>query len=191
MSLINDALKRAQQTQEQNPPPTPPLEFRPAEANSRPARRSTLMFVALSLVVVLLLGLTGTLIWYVSQARAANLRVAARTAETPPPSPPPVMSAPPVAPAPAVVPPPPPQFEHPEEPNTNRVPVIADATEVIQPTVLKLQGIAFDPQKPSAIINGRSLYLGDRVEKFRLVAISPVAVTLVSDTETNVLSLSH
>jgi cytoskeletal protein RodZ len=190
MSLINDALKRAQQTQEQNPPPTPSLEFRPAEANSRPARRSTLMFVALALVVVLLLGLTGTLIWYVSQARAADLRVAARTAETPP-SPPPVVAAPPVVPAPAVAPPTPPQFEHPEEPNTNRVPVSADAGEVVQPTALKLQGIAFDPQKPSAIVNGRSLYLGDRVEKFRLVAISPVAVTLVSDTETNVLSLSH
>jgi hypothetical protein len=190
MSLINDALKRAQQTQEQNPPPTPPLEFRPAEATSRPARRSTLMFVALALVVVLLLGLTGTLIWYVSHALSADLRVAARTAETPPP-PPPVVPATPSAPAPEVALPTPPQFEHPEEPNTNRVPVIADATEVIQPTVLKLQGIAFDPQKPSAIINGRSLYLGDRVDKFRLVAISPVAVTLVSDTETNVLSLSR
>jgi hypothetical protein len=190
MSLINDALKRAQQTQAQNPPPTPPLEFRAAEANSRPARRSTIMFVALALVVVLLLGLTGTLIWYVSHTRAANLRVAARTAETPLPSPP-VVSATPVAPAPAVAPPTPPQFEHPEEPNTNRVPVLADAAEVVKPIALKLQGIAFDPQKPSAIINGRSLYLGDHVEKFRLVAISPVAVTLVSGTETNVLSLSR
>jgi hypothetical protein len=188
MSLINDALKRAQQTQEQNPPSTPPLEFRAAEANSRPVRRSTLMFVALTLVVVLLLGLTGTLIWYVSHAASTNLRVAARAAETPPL---PAVSATPVAPAPPVAPPTPPQFEHPEEPNTNRVPVIADATEMIQPAVLKLQGIAFDPQKPSAIINGRSLYLGDRVEKFRLVAISPVAVTLVSGAETNVLSLSH
>lgn len=188
MSLINDALKRAQQTQAQNPPPTPPLEFRAAEQTPPPARRSTLMFVALALVVVLLLGLTGTLIWYVSQARAEKLRVAARAAEVPVP---PAASAIPSIPPPEVAPPAIPQFEHPEEPNTNRVPVSAEVAEVVRPTVLKLQGIAFDPQKPSAIVNGRSLYLGDRVEKFRLVAISPVAVTLVSDTETNVLSLSH
>jgi cytoskeletal protein RodZ len=188
MSLINDALKRAQQAQAQNPPPTPPLEFRAAEANAGSARRSTVMIVAVTLVVVLLLGLTGTLIWYVSQARAEKFRVAARTTEVPmPPAAPEIPSVPP----PEVVPSSIPQFERPEEPNTNRVPVSADAGEVVQPTVLKLQGIAFDPQKPSAIVNGRSLYLGDRVEKFRMVAISPVAVTLVSDTETNVLSLSH
>lgn len=188
MSLINDALKRAQQTQAQNPPPTPPLEFRAAEANAGSARRSTVMIVAVALVVVLLLGLTGTLIWYVSQARAEKLRVAARTAEVPVQ---PVAQANPAVVPPEAAPPAPPQFEHPEQPNTNRVPVSADVAEVVKPIELKLQGIAFDPQRPSAIVNGRSLYLGDRVEKFRLVAISPVAVTLVSDTETNVLSLSH
>jgi hypothetical protein len=84
-----------------------------------------------------------------------------------------------------------------EEPDTNRVPVLAEVVaEVVAEVrpvvaVLKLQGIAFDPQKPSAIINGRTFYLGDVVEDFRLIGISPVAVTLVSATETNVLSLSR
>jgi hypothetical protein len=190
MSLINDALKRAQQTQAQNPPPTPPLEFRPAEANSPGSRRSALLLVGLALVVLLLVGLTGTLIWYVSQTAAPNLHVTARTAS-------PTTLATPTNVAPAVetelesAPAAPPQFEHPEEPNTNRVPVRAEAGEVGPAPGLKLQGIAFNPHQPSAIINGRTLNLGDHVDGFRLIGISPVAVTLVSATETNVLSLSR
>jgi hypothetical protein len=191
MSLINDALKRAQQTQAQNPPPPTPLELRPAEPTAHPTGRPTLVLVALALVVVLLVGLAGTLIWYVSHTRSANVRAAARTANLPAVPPAPTAGAEEASLETAT------KFEHPREPDTNRVPVLAEVVaEVVAEVrpvvaVLKLQGIAFDPQKPSAIINGRTLYLGDVVEDFRLIGISPVAVTLVSATETNVLSLSR
>jgi hypothetical protein len=56
---------------------------------------------------------------------------------------------------------------------------------------LRLQGISFNPSAPSAVVNGRVLYLGDTVNGFRLTAISPVAVTLERGTESLVLDLSR
>src|SRR5690349_2791699 len=125
MSLINDALKRAKQAQAENPPTTPALEFRAAEPEPRQHPRTTLLIVGLSLVVVMILGLAGLLIWFVTQSKPAVLPVAARVADAPlaplsqsaPPSAPvvkPVGSSEPVE-----------QIEKPEEPNTNGVPVSA------------------------------------------------------------------
>jgi len=197
MSLINDALKRAQQAQQENPPPTPDLEFRPVAAGQNPpARRTTWLVLGLTLVIVLLLGMAGTLLWFVTQTNSAPLHIAARKTDAPLPAPqsevaplatistPTLLPEPPLAPAPTE------QFDHPDEPNTNRVPV-AELTAPDAAPALKLQGIFFNPSAPSVVVNGKTAYLGDRVNGFRLVAVSPVAATFVSATATNVLSLSE
>lgn len=188
MSLINDALKRAKQTQQDNPPATPALEFRAAEPGQKENRRTTLLIVGLSLVVVLILGLAGLLVWYVTQSKPTPLPVTARVADAPLP---PLQQNATTSPTPTVSSKQPNEYiERPDDENTNTVPVVAAIAAAIQPVAIKLQGIYFNPSSPSAIVNGRTLYLGDRVNGFRLIAISPVAVTLVSATETNVLSLS-
>lgn len=196
MSLINDALKRAQESQEENPPTTPPLEFRPVEPGQREQRRTTWLVVGLALVLIGILGLAAMLVWFVSQAKSAPLAVAARVVDPPLPA----VSPEPVA-APAAAPTNTPVMaEAPalgevlkplDEPGTNGVPVVAAVVAAVLPPPLKLQGIFFNPQNPSAVVNGRSVYLGDRVGGFRVMGISPVAVTFVTGTETNVLSLSE
>ncbi len=193
MSLINDALKRARQAQQENPPVTPPLEFRPVEAASRENRRTNLLAVGLTLVIMAILGLSGLLVWFVSQSRHPAVPVTAREVVAPaaPPTNAALLSPPPPAAQDAgVLKPIVPQPEDLGLPNTNRVTVAIETPAVPPPPPLKLQGIFFNPQNPSAVVNGRTVYLGDRVNGARVIGISPVAVTLVSATETNVLSLS-
>jgi hypothetical protein len=183
MSLINEALKRAKQAQEENPPALPPLEFRPEEPGQIQPRRATLLIVGITLVVVMILGMAGMLVWFVAQAKSA-LPVIARVADAPLAANPHTMpaSAQPVS-APG-------QFEPSDPPNTNPVPVVTELVAAVPPPVLKLQGIFFSPNRPSVVVNGKTIYLGDRVNGFRLIAVSPVAATFVSGAETNVLSLS-
>lgn len=197
MSLINDALKRAKKAQQENPPATPPLEFRAVEPGQSENRRVTLLVVGLSLVFVAVLGLAGVLVWFVSQSKPATLPVAARVADAPiaplPKREPAAVTA--VATTdmvePALAKPTSEIIDNPDEPNTNGVPVIATIIEAIKPPPLKLQGIFFNPNAPSVVVNGRTIYLGDRVGSFRLLAVSPVSATFASATETNVLSLSE
>jgi hypothetical protein len=171
MSNINDSLKRAQQAQQENPPTTPPLEFRPVEPSQPSERRPALLYVGVALVSVAILGLSGLLIRVITQSDSSTLVVAARVV------------APPLAPLAAA-------SIAPAEPKTNAAVDVA-AAMVNPPAPMKLQGIFFNPQNPSALVNGQSVYLGDRVDGFRVMGISPVAVTMVSATATNVLSLSR
>lgn len=166
MSLINDALKQAKQTQEQNPPPTPPLQFRPVEPGQPNHARAPLVVVGLSLALIVIVALGAMLVRFVEQKSATELRVAARTVDEP-------------APAAVVV-----------EPETNALPVPA-LTEPPPPPVPKLQGISFHPTHPLAVVNDRTVVIGDRVGGFRVLAITRGSVTLGSATETNVLSLSE
>ena len=171
MSHINDALKRAQEAQQENPPTTPPLEFRPVEPDQQPPRRSTTLLVGLSLVIVAILGLSSLLVYFISQSDSSTLQVAARVID------------PPLAPLAAV-------SNAPAEPKTNAAVDVAAAVVTPPAPPMKLQGIFFNPRNPSALVSGQSVSLGDHVGGFRVVGISPVAVTLVSATATNVLSLS-
>lgn len=199
MSLVNDALKRAKQNQEANPPATPPLEFRPVEPAQVEGRRTSLLLVGLSLVIVAIVGMCATLVWYVSQKNgpallveaAANPRPAAPRTNAPaqpaPKSKPPVMVVEPAMAATAVI-------ETVQTAVTNNEPVVAAViavAEALKPAPLKLQGIFFNPKNPSAIVNGRTVSLGERVGGFFVLAISPTAVTLANNTTTNVLSLSE
>ena len=163
MSLVNDALKRAKQAQQENPPPVPPLQFRPVEPANEAQPGSPVLIVGAVLGLMVLIGLGGLLVWAVAGKQGAALQVEARTV---------VQPAPVVAPAKTV---------------TNVEPVVVEPP---QPE-LKLQGIFFNPRSPSAVVNGRTLYVGDRVGGLSVTAITPKAVTLTSKTLTNVLSLSE
>ena len=60
-----------------------------------------------------------------------------------------------------------------------------------KPPPLKLQGIVYDPKRPSAVINGRTVFVGDRIRQLRVVAITAETATLVDSSHTNVLSLAE
>lgn len=60
-----------------------------------------------------------------------------------------------------------------------------------KPAPLKLQGIVYDPKRPSAVINGRTVFVGDRIRQMRVIAITPETATLVDSSHTNVLSMAE
>jgi hypothetical protein len=107
------------------------------------------------------------------------------------PQPPPASAALMVAsntPAPAnalapVAPPPPNQ----EAPVTNLP--FAAAPPPPRPPPLKLQGIVFNPENPSATINGKPLFIGEHIGEFQVVAIGRDTATLVGPGQTNLLTL--
>lgn len=183
MSLINDALKRAKKAQQENPPPTPDLEFRPVEP-AQGHSRSSLYLAGAVLGLIVILGLGGLLVWVVTQQREASLPVEAKTLVPAvpvevAPVPPPAVATPELA-APV---------SSPEEAMTNTLP--AAVVEPPPAPELKLKGIFFNPRRPSAVVNDRTVYVGDRVSGFSVLAITPETVTLGNTTETNVLSLSE
>jgi hypothetical protein len=55
--------------------------------------------------------------------------------------------------------------------------------------LLRLQAIVYDRLHPSAIINGRTLLLGDKFGELCLVALTSKSVTLAGEGKTNVLTL--
>jgi len=213
MSLINDALKRAKQAQQQAPPPpNPGPEFRPVEP-SQYARHGVGVLLPTALALVALLGLL--FLWQLSrngdsvralqagpapttpapERRALAPREADNTtaqsqspalrdrlpAVTPPASPVPE----PVAGAPANASAPAPSVAATASTNS----AVAPEPPAPKPPPLRLQAIVFDPKRPSALINGKTLFLGDHIGAFRLVALDQESATLVSLAETNVLAL--
>jgi hypothetical protein len=52
-----------------------------------------------------------------------------------------------------------------------------------------LQGIYWRPFKPSAVVNGKTLDVGDRLEQARVTAIDQQSVTLTVDGKSKVLQL--
>ncbi len=60
-----------------------------------------------------------------------------------------------------------------------------------KPPAMKLQGIIFDPKRPSAVINGRTVFIGDRIHGMRVVAITSGTATLVGAGHTNLLSMAE
>lgn len=180
MSLVNDALKRAKQAQQHQPPSTPPLEFRPVEPTQEGKAGSPLLLVGgvLGLTAAVLLG--GLLVWVMANSQSARLQAEAKTVKE--------TALTNSAPANLATNGQAGLGNSPEEAMTNTQPVAA----VVPPKPeFKLQGIFFNPRSPSAVVNGRTVYVGDRVTGFRVATITPEAVTLTSATQTNVLSLSQ
>jgi len=161
MSLINDALKRAAQK-----PPSPPSASELA-SGLRPAEERASGFPVLSLLIVLI-PLIALGVWFLAKGLQLDEQpktdsetlVAAREPEPP---------AAPVA-RPAVL-----------TPTNAPVAVPAPAT------VYKLQGIYWRPSRPSAVVNSKTVYVGDRVDNARVTAIDQESVTLTVNGESKVL----
>ena len=193
MSLINDALKRAKEAQQQNPPPTGGPALKLAEpATTKPASNAKSWLYLMVACVVL----GNALLFFAIKDRGAKSGAAPATPTGPaaaPANPAPVIAAAvaPAAPPPAKVP----------IVSANATPVGAPVVVVVEtnsvaaqpeppkPAPLKLQSIIYNPSRPSAMISGKFLFVGDKVQGFRVTAINQETVTLIGNGQTNVLSL--
>lgn len=214
MSLINDALKRAKAAQQQAPLPTPDLPFRPVEPAQQRARRGLGLAVPIMLTLVACLLLFFLWQWAQTPENEASIDVAARTAASEPLDPAQTETAAPVTtapPEPAAQPASPPTpavtaagvaatnapaatanakvADAKQSAATNAAPVVEPAQP--KPAPLRLQGIVYQPGHSSAMISGKTVYTGDKIRDFRVVAIDQESVTLVGAGQTNVLSLSE
>ncbi len=207
MSLINDALKRAnaarppQLTGEEHVPP-----MRPVPGNSV-AVIWPLILAPIVLLVVLMMA-----IWFLwrgweasrqTHAQVAQPAVAARepaapSTPSPVPSalPVPIVAAeenaaesslPPAVPETPAQVPPAPRAPTPALPTTAAV--AAAPAPPIKQTPLKLQGIFYRPRKPAVVINGKSLFIGESIENVTVIAIDRSSATVVQAGRTNVLTL--
>jgi hypothetical protein len=169
MSLINDALKKASQT----PTPTTPAPTKEPlhVATHTPAPRWP-FFVVPPLVAIVFA--TGTFMvmrgWQGSRGVSAK-ETAPQIQATP-------ESVALKVPVPAAVP-------KAEPAPTNAV---AAAPAPVFPT-LKLQGVIWNPRRPSAVINGKSLFIGEKVERAVLTAIEQDSVKVTWNGEERVLTL--
>jgi hypothetical protein len=175
MSLINDALKRAKETQPQGVAAAGP-SLQPVLTAQR--ARPDFLLPMLALVILLLAAL---LFWAwshgveVVKVRANSFPVAVTPSPVAEPSP--VAPANPVVAAAAV------------EPMTNAV-VAAPVVEPVKPVTYKLQSIFYFAKNPSAVINGKTVYAGSRVGEAHVVAIGKESATIMLATgETQLLEL--
>ncbi len=190
MSLINDALKRAKQAQQENAAPPLDLPLRPAEPVQKRSSSLPLLTVA-ALIVAVLLG--GGFIFMALQKWNATPQVVNATQTD--------VSLPPMLDSSAM-----PTSGQPTttatEPNltTNLPPAstpdasIAATPEPSKPVVPKLQGIFYNPSRPSAVVNGKTVYVGSRAGEardFLVLEISRESVTVGNGSQTNVLVLEE
>jgi hypothetical protein len=214
MSLINDALRRARQAQNEKPPPQPAPVFRPVDPESQPAKAGPGFLVLLALGMAGLLALL--LVWQLSgrngsstKAQPPSLSVAARPITSPdsgaaPP-------AEPLAQRPAsvsrsetarnsLVASPDPtaaSTSAASASNTNALPTLSEPAQTNgllavaepAPPPLKLQSIVFNPKRPSSMINGKIMFVGDKIRDLRVTVIRPNEVILAGPGRTNILSL--
>jgi hypothetical protein len=209
MSLINDALKRTKEAQQQNPPPAGGPTLRPADA--APAKSgSGAQMLLFTLVAAIILG--NLLLWLALKDRghqptAANNATPVAVAAAAPAAPaapvavaavaPPAAPAEPVAPAPTNLAPA--ALATADAPTNAAVagttitnePATEPAVVFVnpKPAPLRLQSIIYNPSRPSAMIGGKFLFLGDSIQGFRLIAIDQETVTLAGNGQTNVLRL--
>ena len=216
MSLINDALRRAKEAQRQAPPPpSPQMQFRPVEPTQHP-RHGLGLIVPATLAVVALLALF--FVWQWAQrstamgpreVRALTPPAAPATIAPQPATPPPEAVAAPVQPSPpAELSPRPdavtavanllpvtssttrasPPLVQEQESNDTRSVVIAPPPAPKSPP-LRLQAIVFNPKRPSVLISGRTLFVGEKLGDLRVVAIDRESATLVGAGKTNILTM--
>jgi hypothetical protein len=208
MSLINDALRRAQAAQQQPPPPpltpVPPRPLEPAQH----ARHNLGLMVPVGLAMLALLALLFVWLWAQRESKATGLQQARALSA---PAAPAIITPQPAPPMVAVTPPPA-QPSEPQEPDSGLTPPAAapatpDTPQAAggqgpetanpvavtppppKPAPLRLQAILFNPKRPSAQINGKTLFIGDKLGDSRVVAIGQESATLVGAGKTNVLIL--
>jgi hypothetical protein len=213
MSLINDALKRAKEAQQQAASPlTPGPQLRPAEPLPR-ARQGLGLTLPVALAALALL--LAFMVWQLAQRQSP-----VRAMTPPPPVPQEKAEATPAAipgdvaaaapasvPAPVTVPAPEPASapvaaasptpaSAQPPPAASQTPVTPNPAPMVEPVApkpppLRLQGIVFNPARPSAVINGRTVFIGDRIGEQRVLAIDRESATLAGGGQTNILSLEQ
>jgi hypothetical protein len=225
MSLINEALRHAKNSDQVKAPPPVPQPMRPVE--TAPKRPNSA--IVLSVAIVLLLVLAGVFI-----GLAFTLRGKSSVAENNSPKPAPAFEAKqtpkpadthspgtivanakqPAKAPPAKTPDPtvkvttspspataqtavasPAKSQTTPEPATTMAaarPSAAAPANIAQPkpAMPVLRGIYFNPTRPSAVLNTRSVLVGDIVSGFRVTEITKDSVTVTSDGKTNVLTLT-
>jgi hypothetical protein len=191
MSLINDALQRAKQ-QTTQPTPPPGLPLRPVEVTTSPKKSSGLLLPITCASLVCVAGLLG-LIAFGSNRSSKGISPMPVSAEVKP-----VTQA--LAPAPverqlaskaADSTKPAGASNSPDAVQATNSISLAAESPALRPAPLKLQAILFSATKPSAMINGKTVYVGNRVGEFRVASITQSSATLVSDSATNVLSFQE
>jgi hypothetical protein len=75
------------------------------------------------------------------------------------------------------------------KPTSAAAPAVAAAppTPLVLPESLHLQGVAYDPVRPWAIVSGKTVHVGDLIKGVHVVAISPNSVTFGSNGQTKML----
>jgi hypothetical protein len=197
MSLINEALKRANQVPFRETAPGGPA-MRPVQAGRHPEGGVGLLLPIMLAVVTTLAVL---LLWqgfranYILQVRARSVPATdgpAPAASPVVPSPAPAEERTPASPTPAPV------AATPAAPvPVIQTPVVAAATNAVvaeepkpQPPSYKLQAIFYRTDNPAAVINGRQLFIGDHVGEAYVVSIEPDSVALVNASgQTNLLEM--
>jgi hypothetical protein len=183
MSLINDALKRAQEAQRKDSPAyivSPMKPNAPAPAPARmpmPGRKQRNSSWFMPVVIILLLVVAVFFMAMAMAKRTVKTIVAAPAIPATQPVETAAASAPnPPAPVVTAAPEPPPEVIGPA----------AIKTDVPKPVII-LQGVVNDPKHPWAIVNGKTVYLGDNVEGMRVTVISRSSITLSGNGQTNIV----
>jgi hypothetical protein len=179
MSLINDALKRASQSEKNRPRDAGPHSAMQPASESRSSIVPTLAGVC----IFILLAVAGWLVWEAlphrgnPQPAVALAKEAAPVVVTPPPpqiQPPPLVVMPPANTNPPVPPP---------------APVITSAPLPRPFPELKLQGIYYNRTNPKAAINGQIRAQNEQIGEVRIVTITQNKVTVEWNGQTRDLNL--
>src|SRR6266705_4181364 len=174
MSLINDALKRAQEAQRPNPASSV------ASIRTIETRQKERPFISRLLVVVifLLLSAAFAFIGLAMTGRLAKKSVGVpQIAAAIPVAATAAPSQPVPAPTPAVVATPPTVSQPEPPPAPKPAPVVAPVVVappplLVLPESLHVQAAAYNPTRPWAIVSGRTVYVGDLVKGVRVIGIS-------------------
>jgi hypothetical protein len=187
MSLINDALKRAKEAQ-RNDPPSGMSPLRSVESDQKEREFNLALPVVIVFLVVAAFVLIGlAMVKHADKKNPAETLVAAPVIALKPEA---------VAAIPLVTNTPPsttPETNPPASVAAVNPPAVL--VEVTNPVVtnppptkpLRLQGIAYDAVRPSAIIGGKAVHVGSLVDGMRVTAISPNSVTLTGNGQTKTL----
>ncbi len=183
MSLINDALKRASQTEKNRPrDPGPPSVMQPA-----PEPRRSAFPVWAGACIVILLAAAAALVWHYCLQSGNPRPVAAKEAA-------PVVAAPPlhVEPVPEPAPLPPPVAAPPSIPSAPPAVVAIAVTPPPAPPPfpeLKLQSIFYSRDNPKAAINGQIHGQNELIGDVRILTITQDKVTVEWNGQTKDLIL--
>jgi hypothetical protein len=185
MSLINDALKRAKAKQDkESTSAAGPLQFRQVDPSAKPAKPLpwTMILIAgagVLIIFVLVKALGGGGDPLKVEAKGVNATGSATTND-PTPLAASTKAVLPPAPKPTTL-----------QPRTQDV--VAAISAPIDPGKMapRLQGLFYSRVHPSALINGKTVLVGDKVGEAQVTDIGRSSVTLVTGTHTNVLSLEE